>query len=170
MIYQAAVPSQRSCRIRNVQNIVPWHLERISQGDLSSVYISVFFPVKWQMGIRAGRSTQDGSLAAVPVCLTTITVCVPRRGGQSASRSPANLPSHYQRSPCWNTMLTSHAKGYLEKRRMGKRRGEIRRKKTSSEDEQELRMRTILLSHPSLSFKLIIHLGMSCAWNHTVLS
>lgn len=98
-----------------------WHLMRLSQGDLSFVYITGF-PVQWQMGIRAGRNTQDGSIAAVPVCLSTITVCVPRRGGQSASRSPTNLPSHYQRSSCWNTMLTSHAKGYSVKRRTGKRR------------------------------------------------
>ena len=100
------------------------------------------------MGIRAGQSTQASSLAAVPVCLTIVTVCVPRRGGQSASRSPANLPSHYQRSACWNTMLTSHAKGYLEKKMLGKRRG-IRRKERRGEDDLELNPRTILLPHPS---------------------
>ena len=79
------------------------------------------------MGIRAGRSTQHGSPAAVPVCLSTVTVCVPRRSGQSTSRSPANLPAHYQRSSCWDTGLTSHAKGYFVRRRMGKRGGRIGR-------------------------------------------
>lgn len=78
-----------------------------------------------------GWSTQNDRLAAVPVCLTTVTVCVPRRGGQSASRSLPNLPSHYQRSRCWNTMLTSHAKGFLEWRRRGKRRGDYGDKEVS---------------------------------------
>lgn len=53
-------------------------------------------------GLKPTRCNFSGVIRYVPA----ITVCVPR-GGQSASKLPANLPSHYQRSPCWNTMLTS---------------------------------------------------------------
>lgn len=53
------------------------------------------------MGERTGRRMRRCSRAAVPVCLRTITVCVPRMDEQCASRSVSNLPSHYRRSSCW---------------------------------------------------------------------